>query len=479
MHPSSAWRRTKGGKAGCLRLLRQGSQGKGCMPETRTIVSPFRGIRYRLGEAHDLSEVIAPPFDIISEEMRAALEARHPHNFVRIELPQGGEERYARAAETLRQWLASSVLARDQEPALYLLEQVFQVGGRRLRRRGVFGLVRLPEPGEAYVLAHEGTLSEPKADRLRLLRACRAMTSAVFMIAEDRRGELAGRLQAVKGELEAVAEESREVTHHLWVIREQGAMADICGAVGAGPLVIADGHHRFETALSYRQEMRRANTGEPEGAGFDYGLCVVVSARDEGFEILPTHRLVSCRQAGGKERAKALMREHFEVHEWPLPDPGRLGRQPWLEGAAPDRHVFGAYCGDGKYYVLIARDEMLQAPRRVVDGLDVSILHRYLIDRLLPEAGPAGDADGRISHDSDTTGAPSPGARLRYVTDEEQAIAAVDRGDYDVALFLRPTKVADVVAAALAGERMPGKSTYFYPKVPAGMVIADASANPI
>lgn len=446
---------------------------------TDSILLPFRGIRYRTADPQELSSLMAPPYDVISESMQAELHALHPHNFVRVELPEDGADRYQRAGAVLRRWLDESVLVRERTPALYLLEQEFRVGDRTLRRRGVFGLVKLPEAGEHYVLAHEGTLSEPKADRLQLTRACKAMTSPILLMTEDPEAHLIERLEQVKEEPEAVAEDTAGVIHRVWTLQDSASTAAVCAAIGSGPLFMADGHHRFETALAFRDEMRQATPEAVPEAGFNYALALVTSAQDDGLEILPTHRLVACPDEEGKEAMKAFMGEHFEVHRLDLPDPKGLGWHPWLECRASHRHVFGAYCGDGNYYVLIARDDMVSPSQSVVERLDVSILHRYLIDPLLADSGQAPDADGRISHDAQPTGTACRGARLRYVSDEEQAIAAVERGDYDFALFLRPTRISDVMAAARAGERMPGKSTYFYPKVPAGIVISDASAEPL
>lgn len=449
------------------------------MAAPETILSPFRAIRYQTSDTHDLSQLLAPPYDIVSEAMHAELLARHAHNFIRIELPEDGDGRYQAAAAALRDWLSTGVLTRDPQPALYLFEQQFRVGSRTLRRRGVFGLVRLPEPDEAYVLAHEGTLAAPKADRLRLMRACQAMTSPILVVHEDGDARLIGLMAAVARAADATATDSAAVVHRIWHLRDAKTTEAISAAVGPGPLFIADGHHRFETAMAYRDEMRQLNPDTPPEAGFNYALALVTSAQDQGLEIFPTHRLVSCPGAETQRGVQDLMREYFEVHEWPLPDPATLGRQPWLEGVAPDRHVFGAYCGDGKYYVLTARDDMLPRHESVVDHLDVSVLHRFLVDPILAASGPAADADGRVSHDSGSMAVACPGARLTYVTDERQAIEAVERGDYQFAFFLRPTRVADVMAAARAGERMPGKSTYFYPKVPAGILISDASAEPL
>ena len=455
------------------------------MTEPITIASPFRGLRYHPQRAGDLSDLITPPYDVISQTMQQALYQRHPHNFIRLELPQGAapdtesDSRYTRAAASLAEWREAGVLLRDTSPSLYVLEQKFSLRGRSWRRRGVFLLIRLPEEGESHVLAHEGTLSGPKADRLRMMRACEAMTSPIMAMCEDPQARLADLLQQVEGVPEAAAEDPGGVTHRLRPVQDPAIIEAIVSAVGPGPIFIADGHHRFETAVAYRDEMRRALPQAPPDAGFNYALVLLLSAQEEGLHILPTHRLVAGIDEDSTDRIKARMADCFDVHQWELPDPESLGSQPWLEGVAPDRHVFGAYCGDGRYYVLTARDEMLPPTASVVDHLDVSILHQHLIDPIVQSVEGRPETDESVSHDSHTAGSALRGARLTYIVDEQQAVAAVERGDYDFAFFLRPTRISDVLAAARAGERMPGKSTYFYPKLPAGMVFSDASAEPI
>lgn len=445
---------------------------------------PFRAIRYRIPETRDLSRVLAPPYDIISEEMRRELQGRDEHNFVRIELPQGSaaeqgpESRYLKAAAALRQWREDGVLVRDDRPSCCVLEQEFSVGGQTWRRRGVFALVRLPEAGENHVLSHEGTLPEPKADRLRLLRSCRAMTSPIMLMVEDADMRLARLLADVQGEPDATAGDSAEVVHRIWTLPEGDGAEAMCAAVGAGPLFIADGHHRFETAMSYREEMRRAFPDAPADAGFNFALALVTSARDKGVVTFPTHRLISGLDRAARERLRRCLEHSFEVQE--LPHPGTQGQhcQKRLEESGPDRHVFAMYCGGNRYRILVARDDAVAESDSVVERLDVSILHERLVDPVVAGAACAPDEEERVSHDSHATGVAGRGARLTYTTDERQAVAAVDRGDYDCAFFLRRTRVSDVMAAARAGERMPGKSTYFYPKVPAGIVVSDASPEP-
>ncbi len=439
------------------------------------VFHPFRAIRYRpaaLGTgaggrgALDLSPLITPPYDIISPDLQQRLHEAHPHNFIRIELARQGEGRYAEAARTLSRWLADGVLGRDARPALYLLEQSFRLGEETWTRRGVLGLVRLPEGEAGYVLSHEGTLAAARQDRLRLMRACQAMTSPILALVADPRSELLELLAASEGEPAAIAQEpwpgpapAGPTTHRLRVVEDEAAQAALRRAIGPGPIYIADGHHRFETALTYRAEMRQAHPDAPDTAGINYALMLIVSARDQALKILPTHRLLVGLGPGGVEALKRRIRDCCEVHEWPLPDPAGLGSQPWLEGASPDRHVFGAYCGDGRYYVLVVRDQVLPRASGVVDSLDVTILHDHLLAPVL------------ANHPDEV--------RLTYVVSEEEALEAVARGEAEFAFFLRPTRVGDVLAAAQAGERMPGKSTYFHPKVPAGLLLSDASPEPI
>jgi len=452
------------------------------MADADWIFHPFRAIRYGQLGSGDLSRLISPPYDIISERRRAELYARDEHNFVRIELPHGtAETRYQEAARTLREWLQEPVMWRDECPTFYLLTQAFSTRGRPCVRRGMFGLVRLPEASESYVLSHEGTLAEPKADRLKLMQACRAMTSPIMLMLEDQDRKL---LDLLRGGLDLhvagrTAMDDDGVTHHISCLADPTALEHISEAVGAGPLYIADGHHRFETAVAYRDEMRARYPEAPATAGFNYALALVNSAQDDALRILPTHRLISGLQDGGMQELRQCIDEWFEVEERPLPRSDEAPDLSWLAETRPDVHVFGAYLGQSELLRLVAKRKALPRSASVVERLDASILHRYLVDPALAGTSCAAAVGARISHDSDAAGPAARGPRLTYTTDAAQAIAAVDRGDYDVAFFLRPTRVADVIAAARASDRMPGKSTYFYPKVPAGLVLSDASEEPI
>ena len=450
------------------------------MADPNCAFHPFRGIRYDLARCSDLSDLISPPYDVISQQRQAELYARSGHNFVRVELTRADlPGRYEEVARTLHAWLNEGALVREQTPAMYVLEQEFTIGGKRSRRRGVFGLVRLPEAGRDYVLSHEGTLAEPKADRLNLTRACGAMTSPIMLMAGDADRSLLRLLQQIGGAPDATATENDGVLDRLWAISDSDTHRSIARAIGGGPLYIADGHHRFETAVTYRDEMRVQLPDATATAGFNHVLALVTSAQDDGLRIFPTHRLISGLDDLAKRNLRESMEQYFEMEERPLARADRSLDLRWLDEPGSEVHVLGVYSGESCVWRLIGKPEAVPATPSVVERLDVSILHRLLVDPALAGTSCAAAVGARISHDSDAAGPTARGPRLTYTTDAAQAIAAVDRGDYDVAFFLRATRVADVIAAARAGERMPGKSTYFYPKIPAGLVISDASEEPI
>jgi len=429
------------------------------MEPSRGIAAAFRGIRYR-GRG-DLSALIAPPYDVISEEMQARLYARDPHNFVRIELPRNAprESRYQAAAATLAGWREEGVLGTEDAASVYLLEQEFEAGGETRRRRAALCLVRLPEEGERYVLSHEGTLAAAKADRLELMRACQAMTSPVMLIHEDEDSELLHWLHGVRDTPEAEAVEHDGVRDRLWAVSDETEIRRLIGTIGVGPLAIADGHHRFETAMAYRREMRERHPTAPGEAEFNYALVLITSARDPALAILPTHRLIAGLGGNGIAAMKEKMREVFDLTERALTEDG-MGWAAWNGGGAAGRPTFGVYYGGDSYSLLSLREEGAANASSAVARLDVSIIHRLLIDPVI-------------------AGCSASNCEIEYMTSAQEAVERVRAGDAEAAILLRRTRIQDVLAVAKAGERMPGKSTYFYPKAPAGLVLSSATAAPI
>ena len=433
------------------------------MPEIR----PFRALRYEPDVVGDLAAVISPPYDVISPAEQATLLARHPKNVVRLDLPaeEVGDEpddRYRRAARTLAAWRSDGTFGKDPRPAVYVYEQVFRLPDSEEERvqRGFFGRLRLEPfgPGSG-VLPHERTLSGPKEDRYRLLRATGTNFSPVVGLYADPSGGAAGRLAAIAAtlpEIDVLADDG--VRHRLWVVPvgDDGRAAELVAAAGAAPITIADGHHRYETALRYRDERRMSRSCEEDPA-FDYLLMLFLETTTVPLTVLPTHRVVRGLGDDGVESLWTGIGELFEVA--PMTDraqlAGRFGAAADTTGGAGR---FGLWTRRGGA-ILTARREALEpwlpGGGAALRGLDVSLLQAAL-DRLCG-IDPAQTAAGRVA----------------YTKSAAEAIALVDeRSDgADTAFLLEPTPVAAVAEVAAAGDVMPQKSTYFWPKPVTGLLL--------
>ena len=379
----------------------------------------FAALRYDERVAGPLSALICPPYDVISAEQRRSLEARGPRNFVRVELPDEDAPGYARAGELLRSWIAERALVSDQ-PSIYLHEHEFSVGGQRHSRRGVFVALRLHPAGERVVLPHELTFPKAKADRLELLRATRANTSPIFGMVDG------SAMAALRGAHAVPVGEATLGDDHHWLSRASGEVAEKFGAAMRDQRVyLADGHHRYETALNYAEE-RRAAPDAPER----FILAYLCSLEDPGLRILATHRIVR----GNVERLDAAAQRSF--------DPSPLDRGA-LSGGVPGIVI----ARDGKFTRLdLRRDADLSRLPASWRTLPVAIAEELLVK-------PAREGGAEISYEHDT----------------ERAISAAAQGA--TTILLRAVDPETLRSVADAGERLPQKTTYFYPKVPAGLVI--------
>ncbi len=418
--------------------------------------------------------VVAPPYDVISPEAQKRYYARHPHNVVRLILAKEHEDgapglnRYDRAARTFADWRTSGILTRDPEPGFYLYEQEFPVGeGHRIRRRGLMALVRLAAYDEKIIFPHERTFAKYREDRLRLMRACPANLEAIFAFYPGPDGPIRGildRHMAKDAHVRLVDEDG--IRHGIWILREPADMASLTRAFRDRPIIIADGHHRYETALNFRDERRAMDAAPPEvqrRRPDHFVLMNLVSAEDPGLIILPTHRLIRQRPMLAKEELRHALERTFRTEVVPL-DPANPVMS--LRVALADLHhhrdavAFGVYTGGQEMLVLeLADDTAVQG--LVAAGyspeyarLDVAILHQVVIEQIL--------GIQPTSHADDT---------IQYTRDETQALAAVTSGEAYLALFQNPPRVEQVQAVAMAGERMPQKSTFFFPKVLSGLVI--------
>jgi uncharacterized protein (DUF1015 family) len=426
----------------------------------------FRALRYDPEAVADLGTVIAPPYDVIGPELHRTLLARDPHNSVRLDLPEtvGGEdpdERYRRAARTLTGWRTDGTLRKDPRPSVYVYEQAYRVPGTDLERtqRGFFARLRLePFGGDGSVLPHERTLSGPKEDRYRLLRATSLNTSPVVGLYEDRTGGVAAVLAEVTGSTPAAdVTDDDGVRHRLWVVADEGEGSRaraLLDAAAAGPVFIADGHHRYETALRYRDERRTAST-ETDPA-FDFLLMLFLDAADQ-LTVLPTHRVVRGLGDDGVASLVDRLGELFTVT--PVEAQELVERFEGAGGLAGGNGQFGLLTRAGGY-ALVARRAALAGPEGAsggpaVQALDVTLLATAL-ERL---AGIDADA---VAHGA-----------LVYTKSAAEAARLVGecRDGADAAFLLEPTPVASILAVAREGDVMPQKSTYFYPKALTGLLL--------
>lgn len=398
-------------------------------------IIPFKGVLYNMSKVSG-EDVIAPPYDIIEPEYKEKLYSKSPYNIVRIdfgkELERDSESqnRYTRAANNLNSWLKDGILHRSKTPAFYAYEVDYRIKGSRKRLRGFFSLVRLEELGSG-VYPHECTHSKPKADRLNLLRACRANISPIFSLynsPEKKASEIMSKVMLQKPYMEA--KDSDGAIHRLWVVEAEKDIERTQNDLKGKPVFIADGHHRYETALEFKKEMNRSG-------GWDYVLMFLANISDEGLTILPAHRLVK----NLPENSLDILSGHFAIEI--------LSSQDDITGALSGYgHAIG-FChrNSDNLYLLRHKGSGLENINPALKELDVTILHELIFKKLL-----------NITE-------------VTYEMDAAETREMVRKGIYDGAFFLNPTGVKDVERVALSGERMPPKSTYFYPKLLTGMVI--------
>lgn len=425
-------------------------------------VLPFRGVRYDVARVGTLSDVVAPPYDVIDPALQDRLYNASEYNIIRLELNRqepGDTEtqgRYARAARFLRDWLRQGILRQEDHAALYVYEQTFDVEGTTHTRRGFFARVRLEPFGQGKIYPHEQTLSGPKADRLALYHATGFNLSPIFGLYPDPESEILRAVEAgLRDRTPLVATDHLGVENKLWVVEDQKTHAAIRGLMAGKPVFIADGHHRYETGLKYRDE--RAKAGELAGDDDPANFCLMmlVGMSDPGLLILPTHRLVSGFPGLTAETLVQHLTPEFEVT---ITGEGESGcRAAWQaieQGGDQDVLGFGTVA-DGRWLIARLRsDEAMDrlAPEHGPDwrSLGVSILHVLVLESLLK---PLGTPSCRYVH------------LLREVLDDVGA-----RG-CDLACLVPPARMEHVEAIASGLETMPPKSTYFYPKLLTGLVL--------
>jgi uncharacterized protein (DUF1015 family) len=409
-------------------------------------IQPLTALHYNLEQTGGLQDVLAPPYDVIDGEQRTVLAARSPYNVVTIDLPEG-DDPYAAAAAQFAAWTSNRIVVRDQQPALWALSQDFTgPDGQRRTRRGFFARVRVQEYGAGRIRPHERTHPGPKEDRLRLTRATKANLSPIFSLYDDPDQSAWQALESATNETPwAQTTDEDGTVNRLWRISDPGAIGAAQQVLARAELLIADGHHRYETARVYAEEVG--------GEGpHRYVLMYLVALQDPGLTVFPTHRLVRGLTSERQEELARAIRSDFEVQ--PLtnarqltPESNRRVRIGYID--AHFRKPFMLTLKD----VAIA-DAALQGHAEPYRRLDTAVLEALILK------GALNMTDEDIDHLSG----------LGYARDFEHALELIEGGEFDAAFFMAPTPVQRVQAVAKSGESMPPKSTYFFPKVPTGLL---------
>ncbi len=433
-------------------------------------VFPFRGVLYSPNLVGDVRQVVAPPYDVIDAEGQKAFHTRHPHNVIRLELgyelqtDSPGDNRYTRAAQTLREWMQSGALARDPRPAFYLYTIRYKIsdgagGTAQKTLTGFTGNFQLAALDSGEIYPHENTRAAAKTDRLRLMEACASNFSPIWSLYSDPEGAVIGRLQ------QAVATHKPRMSFQddagfeqtVWAIDDPAVTKAVTDLMRPRPLFIADGHHRYETALNYQKQRREQAKADGTGLqGYDHVMMLLTRLEDTGLTVLPTHRVLTTKipDVAG---LKSLLEPAFDI--MPFPTKGMAqeeARRKFLEtlrAQGRSRPCFGLAARHIDQFWLLALRPSHQLPSTASprDRLDVSILQNQVVTKLCPTQKEL--------------------EAIVYTKDEHEALDWVAKGTGEAALLWNATKVEEVRAVATAGERMPHKSTYFFPKPLTGLVL--------
>ena len=426
-------------------------------------IAPFRGVFYNQKKIRDLAKVIAPPYDVISREEQEKLYKKSPYNFVRLDLSQEPDS-YSAVAALFQEWQSQGVFDRDEAPAIYFLSHRFTLkGGAQKVRQGFFALTQLQDFSTGEIRPHEKTLDAPKEDRLKLMLACHAQLSPIFTLYSQPKQTI-NRMLAV--EVEAAApfievESDNGEECRLWRITDAAMIEKVQKEMKDQPLLIADGHHRYEATLNYRNRLRRER-GPCNGAeAFNYIMAYFANMSDENVVILPTHRLVRGYTHKPFLELEEALQTYFYVEQHPKTPDGKSSFLKAVKNSGKKHRVIGAsFKRDPRYLILrlknkrimqrLAKD--LSAPLR---ELDVTTLHLLVLEHILgmpPEQQVNGET-------------------IRYFQDEESVLQTLEKEDYQAAFILNPPKGEEILTIAAGGETMPQKSTYFYPKLLSGLIV--------
>ncbi|MGI6402710.1 MAG: DUF1015 domain-containing protein [Oscillospiraceae bacterium] len=416
-------------------------------------IKAFGALRFT-PKAGSLEELTCPPYDIISEEEREAYLARNPHNIIRLELPREGQDPYQQAQATFREWMDQGILATDQAPGLYLYEEVFTVAGEQKSLLGLCCMVKLEEFEKGVVLPHEQTLSKAKTDRFNLMTATGCNFSSVYCLYFDEENNIFSRLEAATQQEPLEEFQSADgITHRVWKIEDPAEIQKISTLFEEKKLYIADGHHRYETALNYRNSLMAQ--GRKVGQAH-YVMMTLMHMEHPGLVVFPTHRVVHGLEQFDAQQLLKDCGEHFTLTQVAVGELEGVMKQAEQAG----EKVLGLCLPQGAYLLKLRSEdvmkELLPQASKAYQLLDVNVLHLLILERFLGI-----DKENMANQ-----------RNLYYTRDAEEAFATVSQGKANCAFLLNATKVEEIADVAAAGEKMPQKSTYFYPKLITGHLMA-------
>jgi uncharacterized protein (DUF1015 family) len=426
-------------------------------------IAPFRGVFYNRKKFRDLANVIAPPYDVISPAERERLYKKSPYNFVRLDFSQEADS-YDAVAHAFHEWEDQGILDRDEQPAIYFLSERFKLkDGETRERLGFFALTELQDFSSGEIRPHEKTHDAPREDRLRLMLACHAQLSPIFALYAQPRATINRILAvAVEGMAPSIElEQDNGDQCRLWRITDTSVIEKIQQEMRDQRLLIADGHHRYEATLSYRDQLRRQHGSTTGREAFNYIMAYFANMNDDNVVILPTHRLVRGFAHKPFLELEEALQTYFYVEQHPKTPEGKISFLKALKNAAKKHRVLGAsFKRDPRYLMLRLKNKRIMqrlakdqsAPLR---ELDVTTLHLLILEHILGLS--AGQQES--------------GDTIRYSQDEDAVLQTLEKEDFQAAFLLNAPKAEEVLAIAAAGEKMPQKSTYFYPKLSSGLIV--------
>lgn len=433
-------------------------------------ITAFKGLRYNQDKIPELSAVTTPPYDVISPKEQKQFYAKHPNNVIRLELGleyEGDNElnnKYTRAGEQLKQWISEGILTQEPTDAIYIYEQEFSLkDGRTFSYRGIICLVGLEEFSKGIVLPHEETLSKAKTDRFNLMQATGSNFSQIYSLYLDSERRVNPIIESLSSKQPDISFTSADdITQKLWIVTDKAVIDSITNSFSDKQLFIADGHHRYETALNYRNAQREANPNYTGEELYNYVMMFLVDMDEPGLVIFPTHRLLKDLADYDEPKILDAVKNEFAVEKISCTKSPEEIAEACEAALAQNKaeKAFAFYTGKDYFYLIKLKNynlltELMPGKSAAYQGLDVSILHNLILDRFFGI-----DKENMANQKN-----------LIYTRSAVEAAKGVIKGDFNCCFMLNPTKIHEIKEVSLAKEKMPQKSTYFYPKLITGLVM--------